>query len=112
MQVEGILRFELNTRKYGPTEPLTDAQARTLATNTLACRVDAASFPPGTKQTEWAAVDSEGHIIEILIGEDGVHGPHGTGIPCMQALQQWHFTPLVQDGKAVPFRAGIVFNIN
>jgi hypothetical protein len=105
MQTSGILRFTLNTREFGPQTPLTDSDARKLVADPANPRMEGSPPSPGTTYSLWAAVDSDGHVIEIMAGD----GPHELFIPCMQALQSWHFQPLIVDGTAVPFRAYLVF---
>jgi len=107
MQAGGILRFTLNTREFGPQTPLTDAEARKLVANPTNPKIEGTVPPPapGTTYSLWAAVDSDGHVIEIMAGD----GPNELFIPCMQAVQSWHFEPLTVDGAAVPFRANLIF---
>jgi hypothetical protein len=104
MQTSGVLRFTLNTREFGPHTPLTDADARKLVADPLNPKIEGDAPAPGTTYILWAAVDSDGHVIEIMAGD----GPHELFIPCMKAVQSWHFPPTV-DGAAVPFRANLVF---
>jgi len=105
MQTSGIVRFNLNTREFGPKEPLTDAETRKLVADAANPRMEGSAPPPGTTYSLWAAVDSDGHVIEIMAGD----GPHELFIPCMRAVQGWHFKPLTVDGVAVPFRANLIF---
>ena len=105
IQASGILRFTLNTREFGPQTPLTDAEARKLVANPTEPKIQGSVPPPGATYSLWAAVDSDGHVIEIMAGD----GPHELFIPCMQAVQSWHFEPLTVDGAAVPFRANLIF---
>jgi hypothetical protein len=105
MQTSGVLRFTLNTREFGPLTPLTDADVRKLVADPLNPKIEGDAPAPGTTYTLWAAVDSDGHVIEIMAGD----GPHELFIPCMKAVQSWHFQPLTVDGAAVPFRANLVF---
>lgn len=105
MQTSGILRFTLNTREFGPQAPLSDEEARKLVADPTSPRMDSAP-PAGTTYSLWVAVDSDGHVIEIMPGD----GPHELFIPCMRAVQTWHIKPLTVDGTAVPFRANLVFH--
>ncbi len=105
MQTSGILRFTLNTREFGPQTPLTDADRRKLVANPTNPTINGNVPPSGTTYSLWAAVDSDGHVIEIMAGD----GPNELFIPCMQAVQSWHFKPLTIDGAAVPFRANLIF---
>jgi hypothetical protein len=106
MQTSGILRFTLNTREFGPQTPLNDSKTRKLVTDPTNPRIEGSAPPPGTTYSLWAAVDSDGHVIEIMAGD----GPHELFIPCMQAVQSWHFKPLTVNGSAVPFRGNLVFH--
>lgn len=105
MQASGILRFVLNTREFGPSTPLTDAEARKLVANPTNPNLEGNPPPPGTTYSLRAAVDSDGKVIEIIAGD----GPNELFIPCLQAVQSWHFKPLIVNGMAVPFRANLVF---
>jgi hypothetical protein len=106
MQTSGILRFTLNTRQFGPQTPLTDAEARKLVVDPANPKIEGNAPPPGTTYSLSAAIDSDGHVIEIIAGD----GPHELFIPCMHAVQSWNFKPLIIDGAAVPFRANLVFH--
>ena len=106
MQASGILRFTLNTREFGPQTPLTDAEARKLVADAADPKIEGTAPSPGTTYSIWAAVDSDGHVIEIMAGD----GPHELFIPCMRTVQSWQFKPLIVDGTAVPFRANLVFH--
>jgi hypothetical protein len=106
-QGEGVLSFTLNTRKYGPKEPLRDEEARKLAKDIVEPEVAPGKYPSGTVYTLWASVDSEGRLIEVMAGD----GPHELFMPCYHALQAWHFEPILEGGKAMPYRANIVFKM-
>ena len=105
-QTSGILRFILNTREFGPQTPLTDAEARKLVEDQSDPKIEGDTPPPGTTYSLWAAVDSDGHVIEIMAGD----GPNNLFAPCMHAVQSWHFKPLIVDGKPVPFRTNLIFH--
>ena len=104
VQAEAVLSFHYDTRAYGPPTPLTDAEVRKLATDT----VDP-EFPPGTAPGATCniriAVDSEGIVIE----EIAAGGDPGLATPCMQAIGKWHFSPILEGGKPRPYRAEITF---
>lgn len=106
MQAEAILNFHFDTRAYGPNDPLTDAEVRKLATNTVDPQ-----FPPGTASGATCniriAVDSEGAVVEQI----AVDGIPGLSIPCMQAIGKWHFSPIMQDGKPRPYRGEMTFRV-
>lgn len=104
VQTEGVLKLSFNTRAYGPAEPLTDAQARKLASNVIE-----PEFPPGTAAGATCAVhiavDSDGKIIEQIPGDCAA----GLFTVCSHAVGQWHFSPIMENGKQVPYRAEILF---
>lgn len=105
-QMEGILKFQFNTRAYGPPDMLDDAEARKLATNI----VDP-TFPDGATSGSACAirvaVDADGQVIEQIAG-DCVSGLYQ---PCSAAIGKWKFSPIQQDGKSLPYRAEIQFRV-
>ena len=107
VQAEGILNFRLDTRAWGPPAPLSDAEARKLASNP----VDP-DFPPGVPtgatKTIWVAVDSDGLILEEIAAD----GPPQLTRPCMDALSKWRFKPIIENGQPRPYRAKIVFVVH
>jgi hypothetical protein len=104
-QAEGVLAFDLDTRAWGPPNPLTDEEARKLASNTAEPEIASGTYPPGTVYSLWVAVDSDGYVIEVMAG----NGPHDLYRPCGQALGHWHFSPLIENGQPRPYRAQITF---
>jgi hypothetical protein len=54
----------------------------------------------------WIAVDSDGIVIEKIPGE----GPAQLFEPCDQAVKQWHFSPILENGMSRPYRAQLVFH--
>jgi hypothetical protein len=107
VQAEAILDFKLNTRAWGPASPLSDAQARKLASNTVEPIVPP-GIPAGTIYNMSVAVDSEGRIIE----EIAPGGPSALFKPCMDALGKWQFKPLLENGEPRPYRATITFVVH
>ena len=105
VQAESLLTFTLNTRAFGPASPLNDAEARKLASNVVEPSIPPGTVPSGSTLTLRASVDDEGHLIEVIAGE----GASKMFMPCYQALKQWQFKPLMQDGQPGPYRAEIVF---
>jgi hypothetical protein len=105
-QAESIFDFHFDTRAYGPAVPLTDAEVRKLASN----KVDP-QFPNGSVSGDTCsiriAVDADGKVIEQIASG----GPHELTMPCMNAIGQWHFNPILEDGKPRPYRAEIVFRV-
>jgi hypothetical protein len=106
-QAEGVLTFTLNTRAWGPSSPLMDADARKLASNIVEPTVPAGAYPSGTVYTLWAAIDSEGKVIEVMAGD----GPNELFGPCYDALRKWRFSPVMENGEPRPYRAQIAFHI-
>ena len=105
-QTEGILTFKLNTRAFGPTEPLTDAEARKLASNVVEPDIPNGKYPARTVYTLWIAVDSNGKVIEAMAGD----GPHELFMPCYTVLRKWSFQPIMENGQPRPYRAQIAFH--
>lgn len=103
-QAESVFDVGFNTRAYGPAQMLTDAEARKLATNIVE-----PTFPPGTPSGSTCAVrvaiDSDGGLIEQIAGECAPH----VFTACSHAIGNWRFSPIVQDGKSLPYRAEILF---
>jgi outer membrane biosynthesis protein TonB len=106
VQAEGILNFEFNTRSFGPAEPLTDAQARKLASNIVE-PVFPAGVASGATFSFSVAVDEAGNVIEVIAGD----GPHELFTPCFAAIGKWRFNPIVEDGKPLPYRAQVTFRV-
>lgn len=106
-QTQGMLSFTFNTRAYGPRDPLTNEEVRKLATNTVNCLVEPGTYPTGTTYSLWVAVDSEGRVIEVMAGD----GPSDLFSPCYDALKQWKFAPIMEDGQPRPYRANIIWRM-
>jgi hypothetical protein len=104
VQTEAVMNFSFNTRAYGPAEMLTDAQARELASN-IVDPVLPAEVPSGSTCAIRIAVDADGGLIEQIAG-DCVPKMYRA---CSEALGKWHFKPIVQDGKSLPYRAEVMF---
>lgn len=107
VQAEGILTFAVDTRAWGPAEPLNNEEARKLATGIVEPSIVPGTFPSGTVYTLWAAVDSEGKLIEVMAGS----GPGGLFSPCYDALRKWQFHPIMENGQPRPYRAQIAFRV-
>jgi len=105
VQAEGLLTFTLNTREYGPAEPLSDADARKLATNLVDPVVPPGFVPPGSEFKIWVAVDADGNVIEEII----LSGPSKLFVPVDRAIHQWHLKPFMENGQPRPYRALLVF---
>ena len=107
VQAEGVMTFDLNTRAWGPKDILSDAEVRKLATNIVEPVVKPGTVPPDSVYKLWMAVDSDGIVIEQI----AAGGPSQLAGPCGQALKQWHFSPLLENGQPRPYRAQVVFHI-
>jgi hypothetical protein len=107
VQAEGILTFDLNTRAFGPANPLTNDEARRLASNVVEPQIPGGKFPSGTVYSLRVAVDNEGNVIEVIAGD----GPHELFSPCYDALKKWKFGPLMENGQPRPYRANISFQV-
>lgn len=105
VQMESLISLAMNTRAFGPKEPLTDVQVRDLATNTVNPAVAPGSVPLGTTVTLRIAVDHEGKVIEII----GSGGPPSLLGPSLDAIGKWKFSPFMQDGKPLPYRGEVIF---
>jgi hypothetical protein len=106
-QAESLLTFTLNTRAFGPPSPLSDAEVRKLASNTVEPVISPGTFPAGTTYTLRAAIDSDGRLIEVIAGD----GPPKLFSPCYQAVSKWQFKPIFQNGEPMPYRAEIAFRV-
>jgi TonB family protein len=107
VQAEGILTFDLNTRAFGPANPLANEEARKLASNIVEPEIPAGKFPSGTVYSLRVAVDHEGNVIEVIAGD----GPPDLFKPCYDALKKWKFSPLMENGQPRPYRANISFRV-
>jgi hypothetical protein len=107
VQGEGILNFDVNTRAFGPAQPLTDVETRKMASNIVECGVSAGEYPPGTVYKLAIAVDIDGGILEKI----AVGGPGILFSRCDAALRQWHFQPIMEDGQPRPYRGLVEFHI-
>lgn len=107
VQAEAVLSFHYDTRAYGPHAPLTNEEARKLASNIVEPVFPSGTAPSGSTFTIWIAVDVEGNIIESIAGD----GPHQLYQACSQAIGKWRFTPILKSGKARPYRAQITCRV-
>lgn len=107
VQAEAVLNFHFDTRAYGPAVPLTDAEARKLASNVVEPVFPAGAAPPGSTFTVAIAVDVEGKVIESI----ALDGPPELYRACSQAIGKWQFSPIFEDGKPRPYRAKITCRV-
>ncbi len=103
VQVEAIFPLQVNTRAWGPKEPLNADETRKMATNIVEPVFK--GVPAGTQFKLSLAVDSDGFVIEKIEGE----GPAGHFAEIDKALQQWHFSPVMENGEPRPWRGQLVF---
>lgn len=107
VQVESILTFDLNTREFGPSQPLSNEEVRKLCSNVVEPDIPPGKFASGTRYTLHAAIDHEGNVIEVIAGE----GPPELFKPCYEAIKKWKFNPVVENGEPRPYRAEIAFQV-
>ena len=105
-QAESLLTFTLNTRTFGPASPLSDAEVRKLASNTIE-PVIPPGLPSGATSTYRVAIDSDGRLIEAIAGD----GPPKLNSTCYQAITKWQFKPIVENGEPMPYRAEIICRV-
>jgi hypothetical protein len=104
-QVESVLTFALNTRAWGPASPLSNEEVRKLASNIIEPDIPANAAPPGSLCTLRVAIDSDGYLIETIADSC----PAGLFEPCLKAIAQWHFSPVLENGQPRPYRGEIIF---
>lgn len=107
VQAQSVLTFSLNTREFGPANILSDAEARKLASNIVDPAFPSGIAPSGTTYSLWASIDADGNIIEMITKS----GPAALTGPCYDAIRQWHFHPILQNGQPRPYRAEIEFKV-
>jgi hypothetical protein len=107
VQAEAVLNFHFDTRAYGPAAPLTDEEARKLASNIIEPALPAGAVPPGSTATVAVAVDVEGKVIESII----LDGAGQLRQACSNAIGKWQFSPILEDGKPRPYRAKITCRV-
>ena len=104
VQAEGVVDLHFDTRAYGPANMLTDEEGRKLASNIVE-PIFPTNVSPGSSCAIRIAIDSEGGLIEQIAG-DCAPGMYQL---CSHALGKWHFSPIVQKDKQLPYRAEIKF---
>lgn len=100
-QIETVFTFETDTRKFGPADPLTNAEVRELVDNPVDPVYPAGTAPSGTVYKLNIAVDSDGEIIERIAGE----GPLAMSKLCWDVTGKWKYHPIIENGMPVPYRA-------
>jgi len=97
--------FKVKVEPAPPVIQLSDERARKLATN----RVDPmfpSGTPHGTKVEVIISVDDDGTFLGASPGSNQDSMLFSVGY---NAVAQWKFSPYVEDGKPVPFKAAIIF---
>lgn len=101
VQAEGTIRLRLNTRIFGPADPLSNEEARKLLVDAPAPEFPKGKVPPGSTFNCRVAVDNDGKVLEMIVGEGSVRGMIA---PCL-SVSKWRFKPIIQDGRPVSYRA-------
>ncbi|HYL91913.1 MAG TPA: energy transducer TonB [Alphaproteobacteria bacterium] len=104
-QADIVMTFAMNTRAWGPASPLSDAEVRKLASNTVEPVIQKGTVPPGTSYTLRIAIDAEGRLIEVIPSK----GPSRLFGPCYEAIKQWRFQPILENGEPRPYRGEVAF---
>ncbi|MGB6383915.1 MAG: hypothetical protein WBD25_05455 [Terriglobales bacterium] len=110
VQVESLLTFRFETKivRSDAVIELSDAEARKLATNIVDPVFPQGSVQDGTDVLIRISVDETGK----LTGVDNTHQLKDPAfLAAYHALGQWHFQPLVKDGKPQYFHADVVFHV-
>lgn len=107
IQVDGGLGFSFDTKIGDPLPELSDAEVRSLAINIIEPQ-----WPTGTLKS--------GEIIEVQVSVNEEGKLTGTGFtrvpsaaqgPVMNAARQWHFRPLIRNGKPQYFHGVVRFTV-
>jgi len=113
VQIDGGLGFSFNTSIKDPVPVLSDEEARALATNIVEPVLPPNTLPSGTRYHICIAVNEQGKFAgggtcsAITSGTE--KAPGGAVLASMDAVKQWHFRPLVRDGKPHYFHAELIF---
>ncbi|MBV9074856.1 MAG: energy transducer TonB, partial [Acidobacteria bacterium] len=99
--------FSLNTRAWGPPDPLSDAEVRKLASNIVEPTFPPNAAPQGATYTLMIAVDSDGSLIEVIAGG----GPPGLSQYALEAIRKWKFSPVMENGEPRPYRGQVDFRV-
>ena len=108
VQVTALLGFpfKVHVEPAPPVAELSDQEARKLATNLLD-----PVFPPaarrGTKVEVIISVDDDGTLLGAAPGPK--QDMNMLFFPAYNAISHWKFSPHVENGKPVPFKATIAF---
>ena len=109
VQVNSLMgfAFKVQVTPAPPVLELSNDQARQLASNVTEPTFPAGSAPHGTKVEIQISVDDDGK----LLGTNNINNLGATFLPASAAVSHWKFQPYLQDGKAVPFNATIIFTV-
>ena len=109
VQVNSLMGFpfKVQVTPAPPVVELSNDQARQLASNVTEPKFPAGSAPHGTKVEIQISVDDDGK----LLGTNNIKNLGATFLPASAAVSRWKFQPYLQDGKAVPFNAIIIFTV-
>jgi len=97
--------FKLHVEPAPGITQLSNEEARKLATNKVDPIFPSAA-PHGTKVQVNISVDDDG---TLLSSGPGAYQDSKLFFPAYNAVAQWKFSPYVENGKAVPFKAVIIF---
>jgi hypothetical protein len=114
LQVEGGIGFAFGTEIADPIPVLSDAEARQLVTSTVDPKFGSGAAR-GTRYRVRIAVNEQGKVTGGAAGDTEVPGtvkPTGNDLfAIMMATREWHFKPLIRDGKPQYFFAELVFEV-
>jgi hypothetical protein len=97
--------FKLHVEPAPAITQLSNEEARKLAANKVD-PVFPSGAPHGTKVQVNISVDDDG---TLLGSGPGANQDSKLFFPAYNAVAQWKFSPYVENGKAVPFKAAIIF---
>jgi hypothetical protein len=107
VEATATITFYTDTRRFGPAEPLTNAEVRKLVENPIDPVFPAGTAPSGSTYSIRVAVDSDGEVIERITGD----GPLTMSHLCWETTGKWKYRPVMQDGVAMPYRAVVECHI-
>jgi hypothetical protein len=115
IQVDGGLGFSFETSVANPIPVLSDEEARQLLISSVEPRFPVGVAPRGTRYRVRIAVNEQGKVTGGAEGDTEIPGtikpPDPALFPIMMAVLQWHFKPLIRDGKPTYFFAELVFQV-